>query len=799
MKLSLIITGMFGLVVIIAIGSTWAPAASVASAALVEAREDQLRGISTQVKDQVVAYFMAATKMMKIVEELYRASHLVDPVRPTEHFIKHHSSKLWHALTHSPTVASCWVSQMRDPQYTDTDCTLDVGLVSRGYIADVNNLTAGNYSSCPVGYARACDMKARLAFISGMKDIVNPTRIVGTLANIPCKVWMLASVDVLWRKLQVSPNEPTALSHSVPGPVWGRGYPAVVGSPPNQAVYHGVFAPVPGPPWAPDSGLIQCGVRLSKTVIKESGERDLIDVLSESKKLLDLDTTLFLLTPRKTILATSYFDFIPEETLSNNFMLGLKRYDNRTVPAEVTEIASWAVNQHCQVEDTVPPGQFPCNFTGIAELTQIGAYTVAFSMVQDPMAANLDMVLAVMVKSSEIRDPATQLNKVLAIIGCCALVICCGLAFVFGVNIASPIVMFRDRLVLATELTDLAAIANEPVDSMVTEIAEMKKALSVLAKALLEYKSFLPQGIADASDSDGVTVGEESLSQNSDSLSRATTMTHQNAGDRVKDRTRCRLESKYATIMFINLSDFNSSAREASSLQKESCSFVSLIKSGVTRGAIDRFNGDRVMCSFNVSGNCKQHIIAAMTAATVIAEQHMKVRESMLVYGKPMGIGFATGKVYGGNAGSDDLRSFNIIGKAVTMANRLCDAATSCSTAAMIFCDDGRKPTLNHEIRLVGRLFFTPPLCGELSTNVMEVVEEKQNQEWMYNLQQDLDNTWDTRVKSCLADEKVDWDAAEKYPKHTRCHQICSSSGNLSLVRQMLEFDSQALRPMDLN
>ena len=820
MKFSLIITLSFAIVVVLAVGAMWFPAAKVASASLLEARENQLLGVSKQVTDQAVGYFMAATKATIIVKELFEASLRISPHQGTRYFIKNYATAVFHALKPYPSVASCWVSQKRDPQYTNTDCNLDVGLISRVYVADVNNETTGNYSDCPFGQLRECDSKARLNKIAGASNITHPLTLGIRLAAIPCKFWMLASTNVLWNNLQVTANPATADSHGVDGIVWGRGYPATVGSPPTQAVYHGVFASTDtGPPWAPKSAMVQCGVRLSKTPISVAGEKDLIDILSAAVALVDIDTTLFILTPKKKILATSDFNFIPEVKRNDGFMLGLKRYDNYTVRPEITEVSQWVVDRHCQFADVIGPGLLPCNFSYIPQLKTIGSYTVAFKVLDDPLAkGSLGMLLVTMVKTDEVREPIMELNMLLGVIAGCTLVVCCAAAFGFGINFSTPISSFRDRLYLATELNDLQEISENPARSFVTEIDEMHTALSVLAGALLAYKSFLPASFDAKQDDEAAddeastlnTLGQIASSQGGGDTtsvrssgrtskysvsSRDMTTGKESKKDcktRVMQKTKCSLDTKNATALFINCKDFHANVgKNNGAYVEEAGQFISMIVSTLGRGSIERFNGDRVFCAWNVSINCARHREAAVPSAIGIKFLYIRTFSSYQVFNKPLSMGIASGPVFCGIIGSAAMRSFNIVGKPVALSAKLCDLATQCSHAASgtIFSDDRNSTSVKslHIINVVGVYSFLQPLCGKASSVVSEIVDMVSNEEWMYQ----VDDKWESVIQSYLQDidSPVDSLTKTKFPDATRSADLASVAADKDVFKAYFTFD----------
>ena len=103
--------------------------------------------------------------------------------------------------------------------------------------------------------------------------------------------------------------------------------------------------------------------------------------------------------------------------------------------------------------------------------------------------------------------------------------------------------------------------------------------------------------------------------------------------------------------------------------------FYSLAASAVFEldGTLDKMVGDQVMAFFGAPFRPEDHAVRAVRAALVIVSgvEATGMREE----GLRVGGGVATGEVFLGNVGEEEVRDFTVIGEAVNTAARLQQAA----------------------------------------------------------------------------------------------------------------------------
>lgn len=89
-------------------------------------------------------------------------------------------------------------------------------------------------------------------------------------------------------------------------------------------------------------------------------------------------------------------------------------------------------------------------------------------------------------------------------------------------------------------------------------------------------------------------------------------------------------------------------------------------------GSVVSFGGDAVVAVFNAPTRCPDHPLAAVRAGLRIQESIGRLRsEPGMGQAPPFRIGINTGETLVGNIGSDEMRTYTVIGDTVNMASRL--------------------------------------------------------------------------------------------------------------------------------
>ncbi|GJG85196.1 hypothetical protein tb265_03770 [Gemmatimonadetes bacterium T265] len=95
-------------------------------------------------------------------------------------------------------------------------------------------------------------------------------------------------------------------------------------------------------------------------------------------------------------------------------------------------------------------------------------------------------------------------------------------------------------------------------------------------------------------------------------------------------------------------------------------------------GTLDKFIGDCVMAQWGAPERTPDDADRALRAAVAMHDSLGALNRDRALRGRPelrMGVGIAYGEVFAGNIGSERRLEFTVIGDAVNLASRLCDAA----------------------------------------------------------------------------------------------------------------------------
>lgn len=98
------------------------------------------------------------------------------------------------------------------------------------------------------------------------------------------------------------------------------------------------------------------------------------------------------------------------------------------------------------------------------------------------------------------------------------------------------------------------------------------------------------------------------------------------------------------------------------------------------RGTIDKYIGDGAMLVFGVPEPDDEHAFHALCCAVMIQRLTVALNLRRTAQGKPtvsFRIGVHSGRMLAGNLGADDRMEYTVVGDAVNLASRLCNAASS--------------------------------------------------------------------------------------------------------------------------
>ena len=736
MKLGLLTTLVVGLCTILTVLAVSIPAAWVSKKALVTAREEQLEEASRHVSELVSGFFVAPSKYLSSLKSKFEASLQRNNENPLSEFVQKYGDSVWHDLVAHPTISSIALVLKRDPKHVIVGgCDLDTLIIARPYMSLLTPETNGNISSCPEGTFRACNGTLRLSTISG--EPTDPLQPVTKLFDIPCRNWVLGNHKALWlRPVWLGDMPPTDTFPGLSYQQWSRTYPTVGGSFPNQAIFHGAVAPIVGPPSRPHA-LALVTVRLSDSHVTGGSSMDEIslnNLLADAARFggRSLSTTLFILSFKKRVLATSIPNFSTEIKDEEGKLQGNYLYNDSSLPKSIREVASIIATNPliCRLgKFDAHDGEIPCDFTTVPRFMRIGGFLVSFSVVEDPAAKHLHLLLCNLYEDSVVNQPATELQFSLALISCSSLLVSCIAAFLIGSRFAIPIRDVSKMLSSAALLQDLETLQSEIKTShFVTEYQDINDALLSLVAQLIEYRTMLPAATLILKDRPMNLVSDDKPSHNTVSdhdegsvctftgVSDGAQLQRIGIPSEVSDRTTVRLSCRNITILLINLRHWHhglygqaSNKQLSQSLAVKvtaSCrEYLSIIHQCKGKGTIDRFNGDQAVISWNSSATVRLHNEAAMACSVGLRESHVALSKIFL-FEKAMGIGICSGRAYCGIAGCDASRAFNVIGQPVSDAWILCKAA--CRVAfpgkpAIVLTDS--KKILNSTLLFVGSIY----------------------------------------------------------------------------------------------
>ena len=369
-------------------------------------------------------------------------------------------------------------------------------------------------------------------------------------------------------------------------------------------------------------------------------------------------------------------------------------------------------------------------------------------------------------KSSDVVEEADKLNVRLAIVGSSIMGIVIVISVVLGIAASRPIRELSGYMQVAANLQQLEVLKEQPTNSRINEIRDMKESLRRLVKKLIEYRSYLPNAmfiVQDSSDSDTESISKFSTeershtSQGSGSLSNgATSVTHR---EQLRVKTDCSMFSRVATLVSTNIESYHKDVCSVRSdkLVQQYASFITIFTDSIqgTRGTLDRFIGDQVHLSWNTAQLAvSSHATTGLRAACKIRD-HFQIEDFSIF--KTMGIGVTTGRVHCGNVGNKLARSFSIAGlpayigvKISRFAGENCGTSVVCNN--ICYGDGG-----SHFDSLPLGTITTSHCCTEVHHIFNESHGSVEVMEWMY----EINNTFG--VKGLLEDiQHSNWEAIEE-------------------------------------
>jgi class 3 adenylate cyclase len=214
-----------------------------------------------------------------------------------------------------------------------------------------------------------------------------------------------------------------------------------------------------------------------------------------------------------------------------------------------------------------------------------------------------------------------------------------------------------DREAAETELRKVVQMADDRVSTL-----ESNEARRQLAEMGLEAIPLSPQGRGS-----GRGAPEEESPLSPQGIGQASPLSPQGRGS-----GRGAPEERVVTVMFADVRGYTQMVTNEApaDLVDKVAAFHRWAKQEVERhhGVVDKFAGDAVMATFNVSGAKLDHTLQALQAA-------LAIRDKAKAAGLPVGIGIAVGPAVVGSLTADS--NMSAIGEVTNLASRLQSQASA--------------------------------------------------------------------------------------------------------------------------
>jgi hypothetical protein len=278
-----------------------------------------------------------------------------------------------------------------------------------------------------------------------------------------------------------------------------------------------------------------------------------------------------------------------------------------------------------------------------------------------------------------------------AIIACVITVVTAAMAFGLIHIILRPLTTIAERMQKAANFEDDEA---DGTVSSISEVAALQEAYYALNDELNRIRSFVPQSVlaakkvtAESSDddanlasdvvsyhsmasrrSDGYQNGRRKVASSSGKTAGTTNTGKSRASSDGLDAAM--VARKQVSIVCANLNGLHKAtmanlAQDA--MVTEIGMAVAAMESAVSaRQGVLSFHGDRMLATFNAARPCAQHASKAASAAVAASHAHNSQAAGPLRL--MLSCGVSTGSCVVGSLGSDGVKSFSVVGTAVTEA-----------------------------------------------------------------------------------------------------------------------------------
>ena len=773
-SLKFTIVGVVVTLIACTVAGIWTPSSILATDALIEARQDQMISTTVSTGDRVLGYFQLASFQVSALGTAWNYSHAGNGNDPQGVFLSTYAGGLW-PLLHTPVLASVLYTWVQDEN--DVNCPIgrlllsstSMGVSGPGYRYQQGDVCTNSTVSCESNAWRHVAIRG----INGDSD---PLQFDKTITHYDC-----ISLDDQWNTV-IKQGDRATLDTGYRSNTWGT--PFVSGLPPNDALYVQVRFPIVSTPHSL-SGFGGLGIRVGKLAEgSDAVALSMQELLMEAAVNTDLDDMLFLVNREGRLYASSIVNQEVNVRDSSGALLGLTLADNSSMVAEpivyVAKKIFWmyCVDYKCN---------WPMSLVGAGQLNVHGGYHVAITTLDDPNAESLGLLLAMVVKESEITGPADELTIIIAVISCVVLVVFAAVSIVLGKIIATPVVEFTQKIQRSSRM-ELDTLDLKKT-YFLSEIQKMSESLNILVDHLVLYKSFLPTLLLDKDNTDENTELSESSRQSHK------THTAQSSKSSTVHQRRVipqAAKKKNGTIIATNIRGYTQTKCKLSPerFEKEQTKYIEVLAKLAEKGTLDYVNGDRAIISF---------LKVASTGISSACANSIVLKKSDI---PGMVVGISHGSITFGVMGISSYRSMQVCGQPLSIAAALVSVATVRTTDKLtIVADSDVVAPMSTRfsfiasgviaVNAVVRVSSTSP-CTQFS-DLLDVIGDGEDEEWMYKLEAQEDGkkaiikygeafyrqalkpdetTWE-EFKSCAAELLVKPDPLTV--EHITCISSCST------------------------
>jgi hypothetical protein len=470
---------------------------------LTNTSEEGQRTNVKQVEKEVQQYFQIGSGTVKDVDRLFSivAAQVSENESAVAHYWNTFGKLQWASVFSQRWVADVLVTQARNPDVVNAsfnpDCELDTALFGSTYAALVTAETTGlspeAANASTNEWARA-DQLVGVAVINDDEDLSNP---LGIGFELPpsyytvCSLSTFSSGEMSWAEKNL-PGNWTGRDHGLTRAIWASG---ILVDPGTGLVRKSLFFPLPGPEWAPKTAFGRINM-----IVDAPEDIEVGDSLQDNLRRVAEETgsTIFLLDNQGGLLASS----VEDQLIIDKSGLPWRLVRGDTVQSsQIQQVAEVLMGLACSPS---VDGGLSCDWSkddpalkAFQDLSYAGddnQYAVVTKPVDDELAANLGMLLVVMVDTGVVRDRIDQINLLLVYLALAIMGSTVVLFVLLSRQVTVPLQTARDNMFLLSDMKIDEAIDASSDDTCCrrpwfTEASDLRLSFLHAAGALKTWRT----------------------------------------------------------------------------------------------------------------------------------------------------------------------------------------------------------------------------------------------------------------------------------------------------------------------